>query len=201
MTILYQVKNSLYVNLTNRCPCACTFCLRHNGDGVFGSDSLWLEREPTLDEVLAEFRKHDLDAYDEIVFCGYGEPTERLDDLLKVAAYIRSVSQTPIRINTNGMADLIWQKPTAHLLKGLVDTVSISLNSPDKDEFYKLTRSKFGADSYDAMKQFAVDCKQYVPHVVMTIVDVVTTPEEQEACRKICEELGVTLRIRPFESK
>lgn len=201
MTILYQVKNSLYVNLTNRCPCACTFCLRHNGDGVFGSDSLWLEREPTLDEVLAEFRKHDLDAYDEIVFCGYGEPTERLDDLLKAAAYIRSVSQTPIRINTNGMADLIWQKPTAHLLKGLVDTVSISLNSPDKDEFYKLTRSKFGADSYDAMKQFAVDCKQYVPHVVMTIVDVVTTPEEQEACRKICEELGVTLRIRPFESK
>jgi len=201
MTILYQVKNSLYVNLTNRCPCACTFCLRHNGDGVFGSDSLWLEREPTLDEVLAEFRKHDLDAYDEIVFCGYGEPTERLDDLLKVAAYIRSVSQTPIRINTNGMADLIWQKPTAHLLKGLVDTVSISLNSPDKEEFYKLTRSKFGADSYDAMKQFAVDCKQYVPHVVMTIVDVVTTPEEQEACRKICEELGVTLRIRPFESK
>lgn len=200
MTILYQVKNSLYVNLTNRCPCACTFCLRHNGDGVFGSDSLWLEREPTLDEVLAEFRKHDLDAYDEIVFCGYGEPTERLDDLLKVAAYIRSVSQTPIRINTNGMADLIWQKPTAHLLKGLVDTVSISLNSPDKDEFYKLTRSKFGADSYDAMKKFAVDCKQYVPHVVMTIVDVVTTPEEQEACRKICEELGVTLRIRPFES-
>jgi radical SAM enzyme (TIGR04100 family) len=201
MTILYQVKNSLYVNLTNRCPCACTFCLRHNGDGVFGSDSLWLEREPTLDEVLAEFRKHDLDAYDEIVFCGYGEPTERLDDLLKAAAYIRSVSQTPIRINTNGMADLIWQKPTAHLLKGLVDTVSISLNSPDKEEFYKLTRSKFGADSYDAMKQFAVDCKQYVPHVVMTIVDVVTTPEEQEACRKICEELGVTLRIRPFESK
>lgn len=201
MTILYQVKSSLYVNLTNRCPCACTFCLRHNGDGVFGSDSLWLEREPTLDEVLAEFRKHDLDAYDEIVFCGYGEPTERLDDLLKVAAYIRSVSQTPIRINTNGMADLIWQKPTAHLLKGLVDTVSISLNSPDKEEFYKLTRSKFGADSYDAMKQFAVDCKQYVPHVVMTIVDVVTTPEEQEACRKICEELGVTLRIRPFESK
>lgn len=201
MTILYQVKNSLYVNLTNRCPCACTFCLRHNGDGVFGSDSLWLEREPTLDEVLAEFRKHDLDAYDEIVFCGYGEPTERLDDLLKVAAYIRSVSQTPIRINTNGMADLIWQKPTAHLLKSLVDTVSISLNSPDKEEFYKLTRSKFGADSYDAMKQFAVDCKQYVPHVVMTIVDVVTTPEEQEACRKICEELGVTLRIRPFESK
>lgn len=201
MTILYQVKNSLYVNLTNRCPCACTFCLRHNGDGVFGSDSLWLEREPALDEVLAEFRKHDLDAYDEIVFCGYGEPTERLDDLLKVAAYIRSVSQTPIRINTNGMADLIWQKPTAHLLKGLVDTVSISLNSPDKEEFYKLTRSKFGADSYDAMKQFAVDCKQYVPHVVMTIVDVVTTPEEQEACRKICEELGVTLRIRPFESK
>lgn len=201
MTILYQVKSSLYVNLTNRCPCACTFCLRHNGDGVFGSDSLWLEREPTLDEVLAEFRKHDLDAYDEIVFCGYGEPTERLDDLLKAAAYIRSVSQTPIRINTNGMADLIWQKPTAHLLRGLVDTVSISLNSPDKDEFYKLTRSKFGADSYDAMKQFAVDCKQYVPHVVMTIVDVVTTPEEQEACRKICEELGVTLRIRPFESK
>ena len=83
MTILYKVHNNLYVNLTNRCPCACTFCLRQNMDTVTHDDqTLWLEHEPTAEEVKAEFAKFDLSEYEEVVFCGYGEPTERLDALL-----------------------------------------------------------------------------------------------------------------------
>lgn len=199
MTIVYQVNNSLYVNLTNRCPCACTFCLRQNDDGVYGSDSLWLEHEPTMIEIMEDFSHWDLSKYDELVFCGYGEPTERLDDLLEVARWVRSVSTIPMRINTNGLSDLMFQKKTAPLLKGLIDTVSISLNASNAEEFLAVTRSKFGIESYDAMLAFARDCTAVVPHVVLTIVDVVTSPEEQERCRKIAETVGATLRIRPYE--
>ncbi len=200
MTITYPVKNGIYVNITNRCPCSCTFCLRHNGAGVFGSDSLWLEREPDVQEICESIDAWDLTQYSEVVFCGYGEPAERLDDLLKVAAYIKSKSNIKIRINTNGLADLIWNERTAPKLKGLIDTVSISLNATNKEDYFKIVRPKFGIDSYDAMLRFTKDCTDYVPNVMMTVVDVVTSKEEQELCRKICESVGATLRVRPYES-
>lgn len=200
MTIAYPVKNGLYINMTNRCPCACTFCLRHNGDSIFGSDSLWLEREPSVEEVCASIDKYNLEDFSEIVFCGYGEPTERLDDLLKVAEYVKSKCDMKIRINTNGLSDLIHGKRTAPMLKGLIDTVSVSLNSADKEEYFKVVRPKFGIESYDAMLEFTKDCAQFVPNVVMTVVDVVTSKEEQERCKAICDSIGVKLRVRPFES-
>lgn len=200
MTITYPVKSGLYVNMTNRCPCSCTFCLRHNGEGVYGTGSLWLEREPTVCEICESIDTWDLKKYTEVVFCGFGEPTERLDDLLKVAAYIKSKSDIKIRINTNGLADLIWKEKTAHKLKGLIDTVSISLNATNKEDYFKVVRPKFGIDSYDAMLRFTKDCTNYVPNVVMTVVDVVTSKKEQELCRKVCESVGATLRVRPYES-
>ena len=120
--------------------------------------------------------------------------------MLEVAAYIRSKSQIKIRINTNGLADLIWDRPTAADLEGLIDTVSISLNANNAEDYLKLTRSKFGIKSWQAMLDYAKDCTKYVPKVVMTVVDQVTTPAEQEESRKICEAYGVTLRVRPYES-
>lgn len=199
MTITYPVKNGIYINMTNRCPCACTFCLRHNSDSVYGSEPLWLDREPTVSEVCENIDKWNLEDYEEIVFCGYGEPTERLFDLLEVAKYIKSKSDIKIRINTNGLADLIWNEPTAQKLSGLIDTVSVSLNATNKEDYLKIVRPKFGEISYEAMLKFTKDCTEYVPSVVMTVVDVVTSKEEQEKSRKICEDLGATLRIRPFE--
>lgn len=199
MTITYPVKTGIYVNMTNRCPCACTFCLRHNGEGVYGSDSLWLDREPTVQEVCDSIDTWDLSKYNEIVFCGYGEPTERLYDLLEVAKYIKSKSDIKIRINTNGLADLIWNEKTAPKLEGLIDTVSVSLNATNKEEYLKVVRPKFGIDSYDAMLNFTKDCSKYVPNVVMSVVDVVTSKEEQEICGKICELVGAILRVRPYE--
>ncbi len=202
MTITYPVKHGLYVNMTNRCPCACTFCLRQNGPGVYGSDPLWLEREPTVQEVCDDLAARDLSQYEEVVFCGYGEPTERLEDLLAVARFLKEHHpDLPLRINTNGLSDLIWQKPTAPMLEGLIDTVSVSLNAMDAEEYLRLTRSKFGISSYEAMLKFTKECTQYVPHVVMTVVgEPVTTPEEQEKARQICEGVGATLRVRPYES-
>ena len=199
MTITYPVHNGIYVNMTNRCPCACTFCLRKQSDHVYGSDSLWLEREPTVEEVCESIDKWDLSKYSEIVFCGYGEPTMRLDDLLKVAAYIKSKSNIPLRINTNGLADLIAGEKVAYKLEGLIDTVSVSLNATNKEDYFKLVRPKFGIDSYDAMLSFTMDCTKYVPNVIMTVVDEVTSKEEQEKSREICESLGAKLRVRPYE--
>ncbi len=199
MTITYPVKNGIYVNMTNRCPCACTFCLRQNGDSVYGSEPLWLDREPTVAEVCESIDTWDLAKYDEVVFCGYGEPTERLEDLLKVAAYIKSKSDIAIRINTNGLADLICGERTAPKLHGLIDTVSVSLNATNEQDYQAVVRPKFGEGSYAAMLKFTEDCVAYVPHVVMTVVDVVTSPEEQERCRRICESIGAVLRVRPYE--
>lgn len=199
MTITYPVKNGIYVNMTNRCPCSCTFCLRQNGDSVYGSEPLWLEREPTVAEVCESIDSWNLADFSEVVFCGYGEPTERLDDLLEVAKYVKSKSDIKIRINTNGLADLIHKESTAKKLSGLIDTVSISLNATNKEDYQNIVRSKFGIQSFDAMLKFTKDCVQYVPNVVMTVVDVVTSKEEQELSKKICEELDATLRIRPYE--
>ena len=199
MTITYPVYNGIYVNMTNRCPCACTFCLRKQSDHVYGSDSLWLEREPTVEEVCESIDKWDLSKYSEIVFCGYGEPTMRLDDLLKVAAYIKSKSNISVRINTNGLGDLIAGEKVAHKLQGLIDTVSVSLNATNKEDYFKLVRPKFGIDSYDAMLSFTKDCTKYVPNVIMSVVDEVTSKEEQEKSRKICESIGARLRVRPYE--
>ena len=199
MTILYKVHDNLYVNLTNRCPCACTFCLRQTRDTMGESDSLWLEKEPTYGEIIADFANFDMKDYKELVFCGFGEPTERLDVLLAVAKYVKETYHMPIRINTNGLSDLIHGKKTAQRFRGLIDTVSISLNTPDPARYHELVRSKFGDISYQAMLDFARDCTRYVPHVVMTTVSTTLTKEEEEKCAKICEELGVTYRIRAWE--
>ena len=201
MNITYQVKNAVYVNLTNRCPCDCAFCLRKHGAGVYGSGSLWLEREPTVKEVIDSFAQWNLSKYPEVVFCGYGEPTERLDALLEVASWLRANHPNlQIRINTNGLADLIAGEPTAPRFKGLVDTLSISLNTPNSDEYLAICRPRFGVAAYPAMLRFAEEAKEYVPKVVMSIVgEPVTSLEKQAACQAICDRLGVSLRIRPYE--
>lgn len=197
MTILYEVGEGLYVNLTNKCPCACTFCIREEGDGAYGSDSLWLQHEPSYEEIIEAFKKVDIKKYKEIVFCGYGEPLTRVDMIVRVCDYIHSVCNLKIRVNTNGLGDLIHGKEIEPLLEGKVDVVSISLNAPNAEDYVKVTKPRFGLPSFDAMLHFASECKKYVPEVIFTVVDCI--PEEQiEASRKIAEEIGVSFRIREF---
>lgn len=199
MTILYRVHNNIYVNLTNKCPCACTFCLRQTRDRMEDSDPLWLEHEPACDEVIAEFAKWNVEEYDEVVFCGFGEPTERLDVLLKVAEWIKDNYNIKTRVNTNGLSDFIHGKDTAPLFEGKIDAVSISLNTPNPERYFELTRNKFGIESFDGMLKFAKNVKKYVPNVAMTTVSTTLTKEEEEECQKICDSIGVTYRIRPWE--
>ena len=197
MTLSYVVDGGLYLNITNKCPCNCTFCIRHNGDGAYGSDPLWLEHQPTAEEVISDLKKRDLDSYKQIVFCGYGEPTCELEILKTVAAYIRSVTKTPIRINTNGLSDLINNRDTAPEFEGVCDCISISLNAPTKEEYLKVTRPCFGEDSFRAMLDFAGHVKEYVPDVVFTVVDVIGK-EDIERSREIAESIGVRLRVREY---
>ena len=202
MTITYQVKQSVYVNLTNRCPCACRFCLRNNGSGVFGSGPLWLEREPTLDEVTASLDEWDYARFREVVFCGYGEPTERLDVLLAAAAHLkRRDAALRVRVNTNGLSDLVNGKPTAPLFAGKVDCLSISLNTDNADEYLDLCRPRFGAAAYPALLKFTKEAAAVVPEVVMTVVgEPVTSLEKQARCRALAEGLGARLRVRQYEA-
>ena len=199
MTISYEVGNNLYINITNKCPCACTFCIRNNADGAYGSDPLWLEHEPTLEEIFADFDKRDIKKYDEIVFCGYGEPTERLETVIKSAEYLRKKSDCPkLRINTNGLGDLINEKSIAEDICKVMDTVSVSLNAGTKDEYMAVTRPKY-ENAFEAMQKFTSDCvKTGNAKVIMSVVDVIP-PEQIEASRQICEKIGATLRIRKYD--
>ena len=191
--------NKIYINMTNRCSCACTFCLRSLKE-FNEHNSLWLREEPTVDEVKAEFEKYDWSHVAEIIFCGFGEPTMRLDDMVEVGAWLKSVHpEIPIRVNTNGLSDLVFEKPTAQCLQGIVDTVSISLNSSDAQKYVDITRNQFGLKSYQAMIDYAKDCQKYVPNVVMTVVDIIGE-EEVAACRKVCDDNGLFLRVRPYEA-
>ncbi len=199
MEILYRVHSGLYVNLTNRCSAACTFCLRQTMDSVGESDSLWLEREPTVEEVKDAFSRWDLTSFTEIVFCGFGEPTCALPVLLEVAAWLKEQTTLPIRINTNGHGSLIAGRNIARELATCIDTVSISLNHPDSAQYQKLVRSRFGETAFSGMLDFAADCVKAGIHVIMTTVDTTITHEEEARCREICQKIGATFRIRPWE--
>lgn len=199
MTILYKVHNNLYVNLTNRCTCSCTFCLRNEKETVGESSTLWLEHEPSVEEVKKEFEKFNMDEYNEVVFCGFGEPTERIDDLIEIAKFVKEKYHKKIRINTNGQGSLSNGKDIAPMMKGVIDIVSVSLNTPNEKRYNEIVRSRFGDLAYQAMLSFVKEVKKYVPEVVLSTVSTTITKEEEEECRKICEDLGVTYRIRPFE--
>lgn len=198
MTMTYEVGNGLYINLTNRCTNRCDFCIRHNGAGAYGSDSLWLDREPTRDEVLADIEKRDPSKYAEIVFCGYGEPCCRLDDMLYICREIRKRWKTPIRLNTNGQASLIYGRDTAPMFEGCFDTVSVSLNSPDAKGYDAVCHSDFGEAAYSGLIEFAKELKKYVPHVVFSVVRGPLTDAQIEVCQKTADAAGIPLRVREY---
>ena len=195
MTILYDYEDSLYINLTYKCPCACVFCIRKETDHVGNSDSLWLDHEPTVEEVKKEFKNFDLNKYEEIVFCGYGEPLVRINEVVEVAKYIRSISNIKIRVNTNGLSDLIHNKKTAQMLKDNIDAVSISLNAPNKVKYNEVTKPKFGEKSYEALLDFATDCKKYIKEVNFSVVDEINEKEIQES-KELAESMNIPLRVR-----
>ena len=195
MTLLYPIENSLYVNITNLCCCKCVFCVRDITDSVGGSDSLWLDHEPTIDELKAELEKFNLDEYEEVVFCGYGEPLMRINEVVEFANYIKTKKNIKIRVNTNGLADLIHKKKTAVLLKDAIDAVSISLNAPNEEVYLEVAKPAFGIKSFDAMLSFAKDCKTCIKEVCFSVVDEITDEEIRQS-QELADSLDRPLRVR-----
>lgn len=200
MRSTYVLGENIYINLTNRCTCNCDFCIRHTTDHVADSGSLWIApgQEPTVREVVDEVLSYDLRAYSEIVFCGFGEPTCRLDDLLAICkALKRKRVRNPIRVNTNGHASYIAKADVSSRFKRMVDTVSVSLNAPDPARYVSRCHPEGGAAAFYAMLDFAASVRYYVPHVVFTIVDTMD-PEEQTACRELAEAMEIPIRVRHY---
>lgn len=195
--ILYNYKDSVYLNITNKCPCRCEFCIRNTTDTVGDASDLWLHGDPTLEEIIAAIDAYDFEGKRNVVFCGYGEPTNAFDNLIAAAKHIREKFGFHIRVNTNGLSDLINERPTAKELCEAVDAVSISLNTCTKEKYNAVVHPKFGERSFDAMLKFAKECKQYLDDVTLTVVDVIPA-EDIEACRRLAEQVGVPLRVRVY---
>ena len=190
--ITYPIRNSLYLNITNRCSAACTFCVRYHTDFVKGHN-LRLAEEPKADQLIKEIG--DPKRYAEVVFCGYGEPLLRFDVVKAVAAEVKRRGGR-VRIDTNGHANLINKRNVLPELAGLVDAVSVSLNAQNAELYTRISQPQFGIETYDAVKEFIREAVKYIPDVTATVV---TLPEvDVEACRKIAEELGAKFRVREY---
>ncbi|MCH3950591.1 MAG: TIGR04100 family radical SAM protein [Acidaminococcus sp.] len=195
--ILYTYKDGVYVNLTNLCNCRCTFCVRFQHKGIGDAPTLWHKVNPTWKEVKAAVDAFDFTGYQELVFCGYGEPTCALDLMLKTAKYVRQTHpELKLRVNTNGLGSLENGRDIVPELASHLDAVSISLNAPDEEDYNKVTRPTLPG-AYQAMLTFAKECKEKIPDTRMTVVDVLT-PEQIEASRKVAESCGIKLRVRHF---
>ncbi len=190
--IAYVIRNSLYLNITNRCTNSCSFCAKFSDFTVKGHQ-LCLEREPDVNEVMTAIG--DPSAYDEVVFCGYGEPLLRLDLVKQVASFLKQNGIT-VRINTDGQANLVHHRNILPELSGLVDSISVSLNAPDAKTYQEICRSEFGERGYTAVKDFIIEAKQHIPSVTATAV---TLPGiDIDACRRTAEELQVDFRERTY---
>ncbi|HTY38330.1 MAG TPA: TatD family hydrolase [Bacteroidota bacterium] len=190
--IAYKLRNSLYLNITLRCNADCIFCDR-KGDAIVKGHNLKIEKEPTSEEVISAIG--DPRAYDEVVFCGYGEPTIRLDVVKQVAAWTKEHGGR-VRLNTDGHGNIINHRNIVPELAGLIDSVSISLNSVDPAQYGRIMRLD-GERYHTAMIEFAQECKKHLPEVVMTIVgiDEVDTASAREFVEN---RVGVTFRVRPY---
>ena len=195
--IFYNYGDKLYINITNRCSSDCVFCIRRNGDSVGNAKSLWLEREPTVEEIKSDFDRQDLNNISEIVFCGYGEPMERAEDVIEVCKYIKSKTEIRVRLNTNGQVKLI--NPQFNVSEiAVLDSVSISLNADNAVDYQKLTRSKFGEIAFSSLLDFAKEAKQYTL-VFFSVVGVSDSSLNIEKCEKLSQQLGIDLRVRFYE--
>lgn len=189
--VVYQIRNSLYVNLTNRCTDDCTFCVRSFTDYVVGYN-LRLDKEPTSQELIEAVGEPT--RYDEIVFCGYGEPTLRLDCIIEVAKALKAKG-AKIRLTTNGHGNLIHKRSIVSDLVGLVDKVSVSLNAESEEVYNKICRPKFGSGTFNKIKEFILECREKLPEVEVTCIDMKGV--DIKKCEKlVIEELKVKFRPR-----
>ena len=192
-TYVYRIGKNLYVNLTNRCSNRCTFCVR-NGKDTFEGYHLWLkDGEPSARQVEEALGSCDCD---EVVFCGFGEPTYRLATMLEVCDYVHLLGKKT-RLNTNGHGSIINERDIAPELVGKLDGINISLNASNAKLYEKLCRPLYPDMAFDSMLFFAQACRENGLNCWFSVVDCIGEPEV-EACRAVAERVGIPLRVRPM---
>lgn len=193
---VYLLGENLYLNITNRCTNRCIFCIKNFSDGV-GNRKLWLEREPTSKDIIEELTNYfPLKRYKEIVFCGFGEPLLRVNIVKKISEFIKnSEPSITIRIDTNGQGNVFHQRNILSELKDLIDSISISLNAENPENYNRICRPMF-KNVYDDILEFIKLATKFIKNVQLTIVDL---PEiNKSLCEKKAIELGVKIYIRRF---
>ena len=194
--ILYTYKNQVYANITNRCDCNCKFCIRSKKDAIGEADNLWLGYEPSIEEIKNEIDNFGLELYDELVFCGYGEPTCALNTLIETADYVKSKYGIKIRLNTNGLANLYHGRNIIPELAKVVDSISISLNAPTAEKYQEVTQPQF-ENAFPSLLEFTKLAKDAFEHTQLSIVDVLED-NDIKACKEIANKIGVYLKIRKY---
>lgn len=189
-SIAYEMWGNLYLNITNRCTNHCSFCIGKDTDTLWGYN-LRLAAEPTVDEIMEAIG--DASRYREVVFCGYGEPTIRLDVVSEVGRRLKGAG-VRVRIDTNGQGNLIWNRNIAPELAEVADAVSVSLNAQDAETYHRVCGSRFGESAYEHVLAFVREAKKAGLEVMVSVVDI---PEiDVEASRRVADELGVPLVVR-----
>ena len=192
-TIAYKIRNTLYLNITNRCSNDCSFCIKFN-TRTFNENELFLDVEPSFHEIMAAIAAFN--EFDEIVFCGYGESLIRLEIVMQVAEAVKQHYSVPVRINTDGQANLLHGRNIIPELAGIVDCLSVSLNAPDAETYQRLCHSPFGAAGFTALCDFIRLAAAEIPEVIASVVHVPAL--DVDACRTLALSLGASFRVRPY---
>ena len=196
-TYVYMLDGNLYINLTNKCSNGCDFCVRNERTSYYGHH-LWLRHgEPTVDKVIAQVNGFgDLTRFKEVVFCGFGEPTYKVAEMLKLCDYFHEKG-VKTRLNTNGQGNLINKRDIIPDLKGKLDFVNVSLNASCAEKYQPICRSQFGENGFTAMVDFAKQCRRNGINCRFSIVDCIGE-EEVEACKRLAESVKVPLYVRAY---
>lgn len=189
---VYFLDNKIYINLTNKCSNNCNFCIRKGRQGM--NTVLWLKQEPTAEDIVQQLPQNMDDFDEEVVFCGFGEPTYNLEALDEVASYLHCIDKKT-RINTNGQGNLIHKQDITDVIVTSCDCINVSLNQCTAEKYQQECHSIFGQKAFDAVKEFALLCKAKGGNVVFSVVDSIGQ-KDVEACRKLAQSLNIPLRVR-----
>ncbi len=193
-TITYVINNKLYINLTNKCNLHCVFCQRERERNFMVKGHwVWTTRDPSVEEVIREIK--DPSQYEEVVFCGYGEPTLRFSALKDIAKWVKSKGGK-VRVDTNGLIFTFLPKESLKELKGLVDVWSVSLNAPDEETYGWLCKPA-QADAFSKVVEFIRQALREGFEVVVSAVDYPGV--DIGRVKKLVESLGAKWKLRRYE--
>lgn len=193
-THAYVLRDQCYINLTSRCTLRCGFCPKFNHSWDVQGYNLHLSKsqEPSVDQVLEAVG--DPSRYSEIVFCGLGEPTLRLPELLQIAEHLKRCGARWVRVNTDGLVNLVHGRDVTPAFFGRIDALSISLNAQDQSTYERHCRPAVDG-AYAALLKFISRARLFVPDVTVTAIDGLEDVDIA-ACRNLARNLGVSFRWR-----